>query len=267
MKIFEVTTRQPKIGKGVQKATHDYLQNGELFDIGDVDFENGAGHELLRRLKKLGWTRLGNGYFSLVFSNPKKNYVLKVNLVNDPGYIEYVKLIKSHPNKYFPHISDMKILEVNGEEFGIYLIERLKEMDTPWNFIYSEILRGMMGVQAGGASVTKKGMLTLQNTPAPKKYNQDDWTEILDRIEENEEFVNAINLVVTWANKRLIGIDMHNGNIMQRSDGTAVITDPYAGLNSYEKEKAENYYQANKSSENYSGSDQGSKPVAGSSWE
>ena len=179
----------------------------------------------------------------MVFENVKKPYVLKLTMAKDPAYMEYVRLINTHPNKYFPKISDMKILEVNGEKFGVYLIERLQTMKKPWNQIYAEILRRIMGVHD-----EEEGILTLRNTPAPHRLDvpQYQWEEILDQIDGNEELITAIKLVASWVNKRINRIDMHSGNIMQRSDGTVVITDPYAPLSTDLRYEAENEYQQGK---------------------
>jgi hypothetical protein len=229
MNITEL--RQPKISKSVERSATDYFKKGNLDYVSDdhEDFDE-PEYELLRKLKKLGWNQFGNGAFSLVFSNPKKNYVLKLTLVSDPGYDAYVQLILSHPNKYFPHISDLKTIDVDGKKFGIYLIEKLTEMTNPWNDIYSLILRTMMG-----GDQRMKGILTLQNTPAPRslQYTQAQWEQVLDKIAENDEFMTAIQLVSTWYNKRMLRIDMHQGNIMQRKDGTVVITDPYAAATAF----------------------------------
>ena len=78
------------------------------------------------QFEKLGWKVLGSGVFSMVLVNPSKKYVLKVNIQPDPGYQKYVDLILKHPNKYFPQISDMKLLNIQDSKYYVYLIEKLK---------------------------------------------------------------------------------------------------------------------------------------------
>jgi hypothetical protein len=145
--------------------------------------------------------------------------VLKLTLISDPGYNQYVKSIRSHLNKYFPKISDLKTLTVAGEDFGIYLIEKLAKIREPLDEIYAEIFRSMMEVGTGA--------ITIQNTPAPQEYSQRQWENILDKVLSNKELMTAMQLVVSWSKKSKFKIDMHRGNIMQRKDGTIVITDPY----------------------------------------
>jgi hypothetical protein len=224
MKIFEL--REPKISKSEETVAKNYLRKGSMTYVADSEFGEDE-EELINKLSKLGWQRLGHGNFSYVFSNPRKSYVLKLAMVSDPGYAEYVKLIKAHPNKYFPHLSDLKTLKSGGETFGMYLIEKLVEMEAPWGEIYSKILRTMIG----GA-----GALTIQNISAPSNYTQANWQSILEKVLSNDEFVTAIKLVASWAKKSKFKIDMHAGNIMQRKDGTAVITDPYSFIESSEKQ-------------------------------
>ena len=99
---------RPKIGKRIEKATFDYFR-GHKGSAGA--FKSGL-EGLGVRLQKLGWTLLGKGYFSSVYQNPKKNYVLKINSRPDEGYAEYVRIIKKTKNKHFPRISDMKVLSL-----------------------------------------------------------------------------------------------------------------------------------------------------------
>src|ERR1035441_6235229 len=113
---------KPVITKPVTKATFDYFQqkyNQKGSEYGDDE------SELESKLAKFGWERLGAGVYSSVYGKTKKSYVLKINKRPDEGYEKYVKLIKKYRNKYFPRITDMKVLKIGGEKYYVYLIERL----------------------------------------------------------------------------------------------------------------------------------------------
>jgi hypothetical protein len=81
-------------------------------------------------MEKLGWIELDFGSFASVYGNKSKPYILKK--LNDPDicYEAYVRLIHRHPNKHFPIISDMKKLRFNGNNYYVYLIEKLYKI--PW---------------------------------------------------------------------------------------------------------------------------------------
>ena len=222
MKIIEI--REPRIGKAVTRATVDYLDKNQG-ELHSVDYENfiELEYDLFSKLEKLGWRSLGNGHFSMVFFNARKPYILKVNMVSDPGYTAFAKMAKQYPNKYFPKISDLKELKSNGREYGIYLIEKLVKMEIERANIYAEILRSVLKGE--------KGQLTLNNTDAHRLgYSQSQWEHIMEEIFGDPEFVSAINMIVAGVKSRRFQVDMHQNNIMQRADGTPVIIDPYATL-------------------------------------
>jgi len=152
------------------------------------------------------------GYYSTVYSNPKKSYVLKVNDRQDTAYAQYVSLIKKYNNKHFPKISDLKFIEVNGGRYYIYLIEKLDDVRSEMKHlanVFSEIID------------CPYSSLTFFNT----SHTQ------LDYLKQNPELVTALRIIGKFKHNiknPYISNDMHGGNIMQRKDGTIVITDPYA---------------------------------------
>ena len=93
----------------------------------------GPTKEITAKLAKLGWRMGGKGYFSQVYINPKKNYVLKLNTHSDKGFTQYVNLLKTHPNKHFPVISAMKTIDLGSawesRPVSLYLIEKLYQAD------------------------------------------------------------------------------------------------------------------------------------------
>ena len=101
MKINEITTFNKTLSQGL------------------TDKFNPKIHEFLA---KKGWSKLNEGHFSIVYINKPKDTVLKINKIKDPAYEYFMGLAKSHPNPYFPRVTD--ILPINKGYYA-YLMERL----------------------------------------------------------------------------------------------------------------------------------------------
>ena len=105
MKIFELL--EPTIEPEIEQATRDYIPHGPE-ENPDMEFPHLPFDSFKEKMKKLGWTFLSSGYFSSVFINPDKSYVIKMNNKQDRGFAKFVKIIKRNPNKHFPKISVLK---------------------------------------------------------------------------------------------------------------------------------------------------------------
>lgn len=188
---------KPKIPIKFAKAVETRLNNG----VSSYDLE------------KAGWYGVGGGSYCNVWGNPKKNYVLKLTYNPDPAYAYYVSLIKKLHNNHLPIISDLKRIKVNGKNCYIYLIEKLNKADEGW-----PVADGLNTIMQ--CPNTKLDELFQYATYFQKTY-----------FKKNSEIVKLARLLGKYKNKsgiRNIFLDMHSGNIMQRNDGTIVITDPYA---------------------------------------
>ena len=203
MKIFEFDYEfdVPHITPEEESATSDWVNKTSRYFDDRIILED--------NLKALGWYEVGTGAFSIVFANAKKSsYVLKLNKQPDPGYEQYVNLIHDHPNKYYPHISDKKLLKAGEQNFYVYLIEKLQ----PY------------GAYADSRSDA------LEKIIANYKSNiRDIFPEgVPDFILNNNELMEALKWLRIYSRKFGFSIDIHGENIMQRENGDLVITDPYS---------------------------------------
>jgi hypothetical protein len=219
---------KPKIGKKATDAAFTYFRGKQNSDDA---YSSGGVFGFQDKLSKLGWEPLGNGNFSSVFVNPKKNYVLKITDKPDPGYAEYVALIKKTRNKHFPKISDLKMLSfpnlqppvrmmghgmVNrpDTEYYVYLIEKL----YPITYV-DDVNKSAVGRYC--YLVAYFHYETLTKIFADREMN-------VPRFLRNDpSLVDALKYVGKNASLN-VWLDIHGSNIMQRDDGTVVITDPYA---------------------------------------
>jgi len=176
------------------------------------------------KLRELGWTRLGKGSFATVYENYKKPFILKVTDLQDSSYAYYVSMIRKFHNKHFPKISDLKFIEVEGKKYYIYLIEKLKSLKKDMKpIIY------FLGAVAHAYNATMKDIINDFNSANYKPVRK----EVLYYLRKNPELVKAARIVGKYKDKSTINgifLDMHSLNMMQREDGTIVISDPYASF-------------------------------------
>jgi hypothetical protein len=191
---------RPKISKGIEAAATDYYNK--------INQGNSWNANLLlnNTLKKYGWTYTTQGLYSSVYVNPNKNYVLKLNKHPDPGYAKYVTLIKNYKNPHFPIISDLKQININNKIYYVYLIEKLKQYSD------NNVVKAI------------KYVSTFPSLPLREIYREEEIPTILLTHPKLEK---ALRIVGRNLGPRM-SLDLHSGNIMQRNDGTIVITDPYS---------------------------------------
>lgn len=194
MKLIELTVRTPR-GKVPDSLHKNYKQSVQ------AGFRNDFIFSFKDKLSQLGWVKLGDGLYSIVYTNPRKSYVLKINKIFDSGFEAFAQFVKSHPNKHFPKIGDVKQVKYANERYYIYCIEKLYPI-TPL--------------------ATAMKMADLIDNAF---YDDPPKGPAFNFFQKQPNLLGAIKLL---RNKFGASNDIHSGNIMQRKDGTIVITDPYA---------------------------------------
>ena len=197
MKLFEL---QKILPKNITKPVFSYWKSKAPY---------AARSTLENTLKKLGWTpptfnSYDSGANSMVFANPKKSFVIKINKFPDKGYARFVEVIHEHPNKHFPKISAMKSLKMGKCIYYVYLIEKLKPIKNSNK--YADEIEQVINYYTGSLEEIFR------------------FSKIPKFLSANPNLVKAARLVGKYGKN---DIDMHEGNIMQRTDGTIVIIDPY----------------------------------------
>ena len=192
MNIFELNNSKIS-DEVVTAATENASGSGKLLILNDT-------------LKQLGWNLVGMGSYGFVYEGSKSESVLKVNIKPDDAYAHYVDIIKLHDNPHFPLISDMKVFKIGKTKYYVYLIEKLKPLPAT---LESDWIASWISKIAANSDKTIK---QISKT-------------IPQFLIDNPLLVEAAQIVGENLLKYLS--DLHSGNIMQREDGTIVITDPY----------------------------------------
>jgi hypothetical protein len=206
MKIFEFDNTKDSNTNDVDKISPE--EEGAAFSFKRT---RRSFSTAIDRLENLGWYEINSGYFSTVFAHTDKKFVLKLNQNSDPGYDAYVRLILTHPNKYFPKISDRKVLKCEDKEYCVYLIEKLKEITENANTYVAIIENILNNPNSSIQELFPNGVPSV--------------------VGDDRELIIALKLIRSYSRASGYSLDIHASNIMQRMDGSLVITDPYSFFN------------------------------------
>jgi hypothetical protein len=154
-------------------------------------FKTTLHERLIIFFQEKGYRKLGKGHFGAVFSNGKN--VIKV-FKEDRGYENFLKFAQSHPNKHYPVIVKGP-LSISGTELKMVKLEKL--------FPLSKEDIEKLHIFLFGPSSEEENTI---------------W-------KADEELFNAFRNVNIHKGDNLM--DLHSANVMKRSDGTFVITDPW----------------------------------------
>lgn len=169
---------------------------------------------LIKQYLNLGYhfhpVHKGEGGYGSIMQHDSVPYVIKLFDVTDTAYVKFIQLVRSHhSNPHFPKFRG-QVITLSDQVLAI----RLEKL-TPWS----------------KASYEDMEYLLYQAQSDP------DWRRHLDRNPIAQEFMQTwpqFGLALDVLNKFIlqgdheITFDWHDGNIMQRSDGTPVIIDPFA---------------------------------------
>lgn len=214
VKVISKQINEIVMPKSVERGYQEYITKPSPF------------LKIINTMKKLGWHNTNSGKYSFVFENPKKDYVVKVNYRADPAFDFFANLTRKYRLPNFPKISDMKTIEKKEgnkvQQYGIYLIEKLYPLGGGYPGYYAEyvaeIIRDILWFNG---DINK----TIQHYEQTLSANENK-NELLKKIlVKNPELPKAINIL---SRTHTGNLDIHSDNIMQRKDGTLVITDPYS---------------------------------------
>lgn len=200
------------------KQIHEQLQ-------GVKKYHQLTWHELVGELAKVGIQSLGKGRFGQVFFKAGWNYVIKV-FENDSAYLEYVDFCINNPNPHYPkfikkplNMHQFHVRTHHAEKMmQIVKIELLKPLDEPWYSLNLEKIFKLLTKQVSE--------IEIFNEHRNQYESYTDVNEIFNLYKRYnvEQIMSAIYKIKHYfPNYKL---DLHRQNLMQRSDGTVVLSDP-----------------------------------------
>jgi len=164
-------------------------------------------------LKNAGYKRIGFGGFSDVYHKDDQAYVLKLFSSSDKGYIDFIKLAKSHTNPHFPKFFS-NVIKVTDMYYAVK-VEILKQYNADYDTTYDLPISTIISNYLGFINHT----FADSNSYFAKSFKQAD--DILNTIPSLKQ---ACDLIAQYLLPKY-NEDIGEGNIMLR-DNEIVITDP-----------------------------------------
>jgi hypothetical protein len=234
-------------------------ENRNLFDdyivslISEETFENlfrNPKHnekkmkDILELFEQSGGTILGSGAFATTLSHPKWNYILKI-FHNDSAYLAYARYAFKNqhnpcvpkfldkPRKIIPNYSRDWLYNKNLYYVRMEKLKSLQEMDVRFYDMYKTINRRkthLLSILSNNDIRTKEEFLQLDLLNPSYTSDQilaiEDIQKLLKTNPWIFDYINVLKDVHALANSISATIDLHDENVMVRSDGVLVITDP-----------------------------------------
>jgi hypothetical protein len=185
--------------------------------------------KVVQFLTSRGYDKLGSGLYAHVMGKGASPHVLKLFSSTDQGYLSYVAMAMTYPNKHFPKFKG-KLMKITNDYYAVRM-EMLYPIDNQtlakeygFNEIYDflEVLKEL--IRAG-----QNQDYPLSEFPEhfyKTAYYDYEEGQIERFMTIHKELAEACFRIGLYAKGH---VDLHWGNIMEREDGTLVITDPLAG--------------------------------------
>lgn len=170
---------------------------------------------------------IGKGKFGQVFWKGGWNYVVKV-FDNDCAYLDYVDFCINNPNPHYPkfvkkplHMHQFHMRPHNSQKtMQVLKIEMLETLHDSW---YGTNLHDLYDLYCGEI----KSIELMSD----HEYTLSEYTSIEQVYkafpgQQIEGLLEAIHMIRQSLPE--YDLDLHSGNIMQRADGTIVLSDPIA---------------------------------------
>lgn len=197
MRLFELTGYR---GLDTYKAATEIKPNTGK-KVGS-SFEPKSMEDLVNQMKKVGWYRIGRGYYATVFAHQYRRYIVKV-FHNDKGYAHYLDYVKSHQSN--PHVPKVigKERQVN-KDTSVVRLEKLLPITNGNDPMFRKYINPELPVN----------FYNIFENPDNLPFLQEHWPQLYKLLQDISGMTGLEDLGIK--------------NVMQRGD-TLVITDPLAG--------------------------------------
>ena len=210
------------------KQLHEQLQ-------GVKKYHHLTWDQMVTELKKVG-IHSRSGSFGQVFMKDGWDYVIKI-LEKDNAYLDYVDYCIQNPNKHFPRflrkpfsLTQFHARETSSlDKFIVVKIERLYECDPEIKALFQHNINKIISYYD---MFPDKPIYVYVGTGTKGIYTFNNCQELFDKYAsiDLKGVVEAIRQIRDWNNRDNNHYEdfQTSGNILQRKDGTIVISDPLA---------------------------------------
>lgn len=165
-------------------------------------------------LRQNDYIKLGEGYFSEVWGRGDSTVAIKFNTWRDKCYRRFNQFCREH--KGDPHLPKMSpihhLYTAHGHDIYVVFLEKLNSVLLPEK---------------------EAAFILSQFNKFHPVHDQLTTAEIADFAEKHQSLLETLELLRNWNDNTKCWEDLNKENIMQRKDGTIVITDPWAAQAGY----------------------------------
>lgn len=198
----------------------------------------------VKKFHRMDWSRfvdflaqqdihiIGRGSFGRVFYSPSWNYVIKV-FEKDDAYLKFVNFAINNPNKHFPkflknpkNIPQFLTRKLHAPDYLVVVkIEKLEEIEEKLGKFLAKQLDVLELYYFDGEHFTMKDYFNNEYVDYDnvqhlfKYYQQKYQLDVESILKAYISLQKQLNHTITD--------DLHEGNLMQREDGTVVFIDPF----------------------------------------
>lgn len=179
---------------------------------------------LISKLEDQGYTVLGSGKFGVTVKHPN-GYVVKLYTTKDNCYSAFVEYCQTHKqNPHLPNIISKKV-PVMDDIVTMVRIEELHEIDpeTRVDDLFNEMINMADMAMSENFEMFWSKMVRFW-------FDEPEEHEVVKMLEKHRTLFETLNDLLNKVDrmgKCVFDIRSLAHNIMQRSDGTLVVTDPW----------------------------------------
>lgn len=214
--------------------------------VNEYEQNTDNSRQIFARLQQLGYKKLGGGVDATVWSKDE-GHVIKILMPQndreqaDNAFLFFYNICKENQNNPFlPKFIDIggqhhSVFEINGISYRQIAMERLQPIQE--GSIIEAMIWGLSDLATVAFIKWKDVRKQLMSSNFWEHFpnGSDIGIKVADllKYESSDKFYNQLFLTMQnlFIKGRASGYgwDLHTENVMQRKDGTPVITDPYMG--------------------------------------
>jgi hypothetical protein len=208
----------------------------------EAEYGTDTAKEIEKYFKKAGYKKLGTGADANVYAKDEQN-VIKILMPEDPStqseqvFNKFYEFSAEHNDiKNLPKFNSVSKFDVLDKEYTMINMERLYPIK---NNSFEEAMVWMLSDLSTQRINWNQALKIIQDeatwegftgeVPVEEIFNRIDNLDDRDRAEYGVLFT-VMTLLYHTGRINKIGWDLHTENVMQRSDGTLVIIDPWFAI-------------------------------------
>lgn len=199
--------------------------------------DKAEGHEeLIKLMNDHGYKEsiIGSGGYAIVFDKPGKPWVYKLFQETDIGYLKFYQYAKNNQsNPHLPKILGKPLkVKFSGAKQHLnknYLLVKIEKLLPAIIHKLNPSFNLIQLILSGLEKYNTNQIKLMKDSNDASDFNL--FQNYMYMLEEHSNLLRVLEWIANNRDKdQGIFTDLHHDNIMQRKDGTMVITDPYSSF-------------------------------------